>query len=84
MRILVISNTPWANDNSFGNSFSNIFEGIPDLQFANIYLRYGQPENHFDMCFFQITERSLLQNLKNSKELSGIRIFMGEKVALTV
>ena len=83
MRILVISNTPWANDNSFGNSFSNIFEGIPDLQFANIYLRYGQPENHFDMCFFQITERSLLQNLKNSKELSGRRIFMGEKVALT-
>lgn len=75
MKILVVSDTPWANDNSFGNSFSNIFGGIQDLQFANIYLRHGQPDNDFDMCFFQITEKLLLRNLKNSKEPSGIQVF---------
>lgn len=75
MKILVVSDTPWANDNSFGNSFSNIFEGMQDVQFANIYLRYGQPENDFDMLFFQITEKSLLRNLKNPKEPSGIQVF---------
>lgn len=75
MRILVVSDTSWANDNSFGNSFSNIFKGIPDLQFANIYLRAGQPQNDFDMCFFQITEKTLLRNLKDPKRPSGIRVF---------
>lgn len=78
MRILVLSNTPWANDNSFGNSYSNIFDGIPDLQFANIYLRPGLPDNKFDMRFFQITEKSLIQNLKNPKRLSGTEIFPHE------
>lgn len=75
MRILVVSNTSWADDNSFGNSFSNIFKGIPDLQFANIYLRPGQPQNDFEMCFFQITEKTLLRNLKKPKIPSGIRVF---------
>lgn len=78
MKILVLSNTPWANDNSFGNSYSNIFDGIPNLQFANIYLRQGQPDNKFDMRFFQITEKSLLQNLKNPKRPSGIQVFLNE------
>ena len=36
MKILVLSSTPWTNDNSFGNSFSNIFEGIEDVEIANI------------------------------------------------
>ncbi len=74
MRILVLSNTPWANDNSFGNSYSNIFDGIPGLQFANIYLQPGQPDNNFDMRFFQITEKLLLQNMKNPKKPSGIQV----------
>lgn len=79
MKILVLSNTPWENDNSFGNSFTNIFDGIPELQFANIYLQYGQPENKFDMRFFQITEKSLLRNLKNPKSPSGMQIFLDGK-----
>lgn len=78
MRVLIISSAPWASDNCFGNTFSNIFEGIEGIQFANIYLRYGQPENDLDMRFFQITERSLLRNLKNPKNLSGMQIFVGE------
>lgn len=79
MRILVLSNTPWANDNSFGNSYSNIFSGLPGLEFANIYLRYGQPKNEFDMRFFQITEKSLIQNLRDAKVPSGIEVFRDEK-----
>lgn len=75
MKILVLSNTLWKNDNSFGNSFTNIFDGIPGLQFANIYLQYEQPKDKFDMRFFQITEKSLLRNLKNPKSPSGIQIF---------
>lgn len=75
MKILVLSNTPWANDNSFGNSYSNIFSGMQGLQFANIYLRYGQPDNDLDMRFFQITEKSLLRNLRNPEEPAGMEVF---------
>lgn len=81
MKILVLSNTPWSNDNSFGNSFSNIFEGIEDVKFANIYCRYGCPNNQFDMKYFQITEKSLIRNLKNKKQPSGKEVFGDEKDA---
>ena len=78
MKILVISNTPWSVDNSFGNSFSNIFEGIPDLKFANIYCRPGAPKNDLDMTYYQITEKSLIKNLLNKSNPSG-RIVQQEK-----
>lgn len=62
MKILIVSNSPWRNDNSFGNSFSNIFEGIDDLEIANIYCKYGKPNAAFVKRFFQITEKSLINN----------------------
>lgn len=63
MRILIVSNSPWRNDNSFGNSFTNIFEGIPDLEIANVCCKYGHPESNCISRCYQITEKSLLKNL---------------------
>jgi len=71
MRILVVSNTPWNDNNSFGLSFSNIFQGIADLEFANIYCSTGTPNNEFHMECFQITVKSLIQNLRNKNKPSG-------------
>ncbi|MRR35389.1 hypothetical protein EG829_12045, partial [bacterium] len=71
MKILVLSNTPWAEDNSFGNSFSNIFGGIDGLEIANIYCRYGAPDNTIVERYFQITEKSILANLKNPSVPTG-------------
>ena len=45
LRILILSNTPWDNSNSFGISFSNIFSLIFFLEIAYIYCRYGEPDN---------------------------------------
>ena len=67
MKILIVSNSPWRKDNSFGNSFSNIFEGIEDLEIANIYCKYGKPNVGFVKKFFQITEKSLINNLLKGK-----------------
>lgn len=80
MKVLVLSSTPWTNDNSFGNSFGNIFEGIPDIEIANIYCKYGKPNTTLVSRFFQITEKSLIRNLKNSKVPSGQEVFMDESV----
>ena len=71
MRILVISNTPWGN-NSFGLSYSNIFSGIPGLQFANIFLNYGKPDNCFDMRYYQITPRALIRNIIHPSKPTGM------------
>lgn len=79
MKILVLSSTPWSYDNSFGNSFSNIFEGIEDLEIANIACRPGYPTSDLVVRYFQMTEKSLLQNLKNRNYPSGVEVIMHEK-----
>ena len=71
MKILIVSNSPWRNDNSFGNSFSNIFQGMDDLVIANVYLKYGIPDNNVVSEYYQITEKYLLNNLINRKNKSG-------------
>lgn len=81
MKILVLSNTAWADDNSFGSTFSNIFAGIPGLEFANIYCRYGVPRNVLVDRYYQITEKSLLDNLRASSVPSGRSFSANETVA---
>ncbi len=71
MKILVLSSTPWDRKNSFGLTYSNIFEGIEGLHFANVYCSAGTPDNSLEMECFQISETMLIQNLKNSKKTSG-------------
>ncbi|MCH5191180.1 MAG: hypothetical protein J1F23_03355 [Oscillospiraceae bacterium] len=71
MKVLVLSSTPWSNDNSFGLSYNNIFDGIDDLRFASVYCNPGQPSNKFDMVCFQITFETLIKNLKNPKISTG-------------
>lgn len=74
MKILIVSNSPWRSDNSFGNSFSNIFNGIENIEIANIYCKYGMPQNGIVSKYFQITEKSLINNLLKGKP-SGKEIF---------
>ncbi len=71
MKILVLSSTPWSNDNSFGNSFSNIFEGIPDIEVANIACRPGKPTSYLVKRYFQITEKALIKNIFNKSVHTG-------------
>lgn len=74
MRILVISDTPWSKENSFGNSFSNIFEGIPDLEFADIACRTVTDLDPIVSACFEISEKSLLKNLQDKRSPSGKKI----------
>ena len=68
MRILVISATPWSNGNSFGSTFSNFFDGMENIEIANIYCRSGQPDNTIVSRCFQLTAVNLLQNLKEDRK----------------
>ena len=72
MRILIVSSTPWDDNNSFGNTFSNLFFFFFHLEIANVYLKPGMPNNKFDnIKYFQIDYKSLLKNLKDCKVSTG-------------
>ncbi len=72
MRILVISKTVWSRENSFGNSYNNIFRGIKDLEFANVFCRQGRPDCDVNLtrCFY-IDQSKFIPNLFNRKIATG-------------
>ena len=74
MRILIVSNSPLRSDNSFGNTFINIFEDIPDIEIANIYCKYGTPQNNIGSKYYQITEKTLIDSFLKGTP-SGKEVF---------
>lgn len=76
MRILIISNTPWNDSNSFGSSFSNIFGGNPDYTIANVCCMPGTPDTEVCSRFFQITERGIINSIRRKGTSSGKEIFI--------
>ena len=62
MRILVVSNIEWADDNAFGNTVSNWFSNLPDIEFASIYRRHSRPNNSTCKKYYSITLLSIIKN----------------------
>lgn len=67
MKILIISNTTWDNSNSFGNTFSNLFEGIKDIEIYNICCRNGKENNSIVKQAVQMTDASVLRSVYKTK-----------------
>lgn len=61
MRILVISRNAWDNTNAIGNTLSNFFEGIDDLELASIYFREANPANDLCTQYYRVTETEVLK-----------------------
>lgn len=72
MRILVISSTPWNTNNSFGNSYANIFDGMENCEFANTYCSEGIDNDMVVKRAYKITPKMLLANLFDESKPSGI------------
>lgn len=67
MKILVISRTPWNNSNSFGNTFSNLFGGMEDVEIYNIACRHGKNNNAVVKKTIQCTDKSVLKSIYKPK-----------------
>ena len=67
MKILVISNTPWNNSNSFGNTFSNMFDGMQDVEIYNICCRHGESNNSIVKQAVQMTDKAVLKSAYSFK-----------------
>lgn len=75
LRILVLTLAPWNYKNCTGSTQSSIFEGMENIQVANIYCRYGNPDNTIVSRYFQITEKSMLNHLLHNKPSGYERFF---------
>lgn len=65
MKILIISRTPWNTDNSFGNTFSNIFSGLKEIEIYHICCQEGITKGSLAKKTLQISEKQILKNRKN-------------------
>lgn len=72
MKILVITDVLWRNDNGVGNSYSNIFEGMTEVEIANICCQEGVSQNNISKSCFQISETRLLKNIFDKKNKTGV------------
>lgn len=63
MRLLIVSRTPWDNNNSFGNTFSNLFEGMADVEIYNICCQSGYNNNHVVRQAYQMTDTSVIKSI---------------------
>lgn len=65
INVLIISRSPWRKDNSFGNTYSNLFGNLSEINIANIYLADGipDPDNRNVSAYFRISEKQVLRSL---------------------
>ncbi len=63
MRVLVITRAPWRNDNNTGNTLTNLFSNMKDVEFYNLYFRDQLPQNGIAVKSFAISEIQLVKNL---------------------
>ena len=63
MRVLILTRAPWRNDNNTGNTLTNLFSGMDNLEISNLYLREQLPDNDITIRNFSISEIQLIKNL---------------------
>ncbi len=63
MKILIVSNTPWNTENSFGNTFTNLFNGIEDLEIYNICSSNGSCDNPVTKGVYQMTVKAVTKSI---------------------
>ena len=67
MRIVVVSCSPWRDDNNIGNTYTNIFKGIDNIEIAHICCGAGRPDTDFVKNHLHISEQNILKNRMNPK-----------------
>lgn len=77
MRILVISRNAWDNTNAIGNTLSNFFEGIDDLEFASVYFREANPANDLCTRYYRVTETEVLKKWFVPKKIGKEFVWQG-------
>lgn len=81
MRVLVITRAPWRNDNNTGNTMTNFFSNMKDVEFYNLYFRDQLPKNDVVVKSFAISEGQLIRNLLK-RTLVGKEVYEQDTTSL--
>lgn len=68
MKILIISQELWSENNNGGNVLSNIFSDF-DAEFAQIYCSLGVPNNKLCKRYFQITDNMIVNGIFRNQKI---------------
>jgi len=78
MRILIISQEVWRNDQNGGNVLTNLFRSFEELagqnesmEFAQIYCAEGIPQNQICRHYYQITDHMVVNNVLHRDQTTG-------------
>lgn len=63
MRVLFISSPTWDISNSYGNTFSNLFGGMEELEVYNIACNSGKNKNEIVKAALQLTDKAVLKSI---------------------
>ncbi len=63
IKILIVSRTPWNEANSFGNTFTNLFEGMENVKIANICCQGGAMNSRLIEESFQLTDKDVCKSI---------------------
>ena len=72
MRVLVITRAPWRDDNNTGNTLSNFFGNMNEVEFYNLYFRDQKPMNNISIEDFSISESQLIKNFFNKTNVGKV------------
>lgn len=73
MRILILSQEVWNKANSFGNTYSNIFGGMKDIEIAHIFTLNGLPsKENVVKYYYQINEGEVIKSFFCNKKSEGV------------
>ena len=75
MRILIITRNAWDDTNAIGNTMSNFFGEIEDIEFANIYFRSSRPNNKLCKNYYQTSETEVLKKWFSPEKIGKRFVF---------
>lgn len=74
IKVLVISLQAWRNDNATGNSYSNIFSDMDDLEISHLYCQGQKPNVHIAKRFYQISDKAIMKSCFSPGTYAGEEI----------
>ncbi len=69
MRILVLSNIEWSDENAFGNTISNWFGGLQNIEFFSLYRRSSNPHNAICKKYYRITIQDTVRHWMQKEKI---------------
>lgn len=71
MKVLIFTRSEWSDENSTGNTMSNLFGDFNKNDIANIYVRDNKPNNKVCNNYFSVSDIQILKSLIKGKSLPG-------------